>query len=338
MAFLPLAVALVALVLAFGLLARAWPDHLPTLGALVLPVVAAVLTVAGTEGPPTPAQHLAALRADPYALWDARGTVVADLVAWPLARLLGDAAAVLVVSALARAFALVLVSALTRAAGLGGGGAVLAQTVLLLTPAAGAEAAAGQAAALVARALLLLAVVHLARRIDHLDGARDAGAAFLALSLAQAAGREALRDGAVFVLVLACFALARGEGRRALRLLAAEAFALVAAGVLLEGGALAALWHGAVQPASETTASALVASYGLLPFLLLVPGWRALGPAGSSGRVVLRAALVAGALRAATGAPPPALLDGPLIVFAAAGLLALWRDAQADASAVQAAT
>ncbi len=338
MALLLLLLAGIALGLAFWALARQWPEHVSSWPALVVPLLALVVCFAAPGAAEAPAHHLAALRADPYQLWDARAVGLADLVTWALARLLGDSAAVLFATALFRALALVLVYALCRVAGFGAGTALGAQAMLLLMPEPAAAVALGSVSSLLAQVLVLLLLVHLGRRLPHLDGARDAGAAFLFLALAAATGPDPWRDVAALVGVVSVAALAAGEGRRARRLLAAAALALTAVGLLLYGGALPALWREGVDFRPGAVATALAAGHGLLPFLLLLPGWRALGTTRPEGALALRAALLAGALRALLGATDTALLSGPLAVLAAAGFARLWRWDHAGASAVQPAT
>jgi hypothetical protein len=230
---LPAFAAVLFVLAAFGRLRRTWPDAAQP-AALALPLAVAL---AGTLGPAPAAANdragsLAALRAEPYRVPDPdRRATVFHLIAWPAALVLGDGHAVRLVAAVAAAAALLLAHALLRSAGLDPLSSLLGQAALPVLP----VLAFGPGKALVAYALPqafeLLLLVHLVRRLGHLEGARDTAGAFAYFLLAQAAGPVTTLEVALLAVLLALVEAASGARRRALRL--ATSWAMAAAVVLV---------------------------------------------------------------------------------------------------------
>jgi hypothetical protein len=189
-------VALALLAAAFLVLAGLWArETLRRPVVLLCPVlVIGLAALAFTRVPSpldAPAVALGSVRQDPYALLDHTG---------------GDRPAMLLLLALA------------RAAGLEGGRALCAQAVFVLLSLTVTGAREAHVAPLMGQAAASLLLVHLARRLDVLDGARDAAAASLFFLLAlgsDAAGAMAL---ATFTAILGASEWHRGDWRRALRL------------------------------------------------------------------------------------------------------------------------
>jgi len=88
----------------------------------------------------------------------------------------------------------------------------------------------GQVDAVSGQAWLALLLVHLTRRLSHLDGARDSAAATLFMFLAEATYTGSLLMVSTLVLVLAAVELLSDEWRRSLRLLGGWG---IATGILL---------------------------------------------------------------------------------------------------------
>ncbi|MBI3932552.1 MAG: hypothetical protein HY317_03995 [Acidobacteria bacterium] len=332
----PAALAVAALVGALFLgLARAWPDHVPRdPGVLGIALGGGVLALLALAHPffyypdvDTHASFLSAIRSDAYVAWDPReyqlreGTWMREiagrkvafpyspafhLMAWPLALLFGNVMAVKALAALALAATVLLVHAAARAAGLGPREAFGAQALLLLLPVTASRLFLALFPTLLGQALDLLLLVHLLRRFPRLDGARDAGAAFLFLVVAQGAYTASLFNAAALVAVFVGGELAWGDRRRALRLLAAYALAatLVVGG--LYGRFLPVLVrdvlpHSGAASVDEASAPGVVAAarrarlfYDLVYPLLLLPGLWALRTAPRHARRLLGAVLLGG--------------------------------------------
>jgi hypothetical protein len=195
----------------------------------------------------------------------------------------------------------------------------------------------------------VLLIVHLARRLAHLDGARDAAAATTFVLIAEAAYTGSLLTVSALVFVLSAVTTARGEWRRALRLLGgwgiATAILLLTmyvgflptlfAGVLphvFEGGAPAAA-AVAGDGAAWSAARRLAIFYDALVPVLAVLGLAADRAMPEPARRVLGSAVLAGAailvLRyvvptALRDAKDVELLLAPMAVLAASGLAVVW--------------
>lgn len=206
-------VALAALALVFRGLSRAWPEHLPWgLSPIAIPAATLlwiVLLLPSGDGAASHAAALAAVRADPFLLFDASPITAAGcfhLLAWPLAPLLGDAPAVRVAAALVFAIALLLGHALARGLGAGPWTALLAQALALATPEMREPLLSGRFPAVLGTAGELAVLVHLVRRLPVLEAARDGAAACAFLF-----GAQTLYAGAVPVTLALVLAAAAGE-------------------------------------------------------------------------------------------------------------------------------
>ena len=319
-------VALAAFALAFRGLSRAWPEHLPWgLAPIGIPAAAllwSALFLPAGQGATAHAAALAALRADPFVVFDAAPGSAAGcfhLLAWPLAPLLGDALAVRVAAALAFAIALLLAHALARALGAGPWTAVLAQALVLAAPEMREPLFAGRFPAVLGTAGELAVLAHLVRRLPVLEAARDGAAACAFLF-----GAQALYVGAIPVTLALVLASAAGETlaghrRRGRWLLGAHGIALGLAIVTQyawlvpalppEGGAgiapLAILWRPDTALRIALAASLLVT--------------RAKGGASLRAHIaaLVAAVVVVAALPARLG------LEGHALAFAAAPLASL---------------
>lgn len=239
------------------LLRRAWPDAPLGRAAASLALMGALAAVLLLSHPfffypdvATHARFLAALREDPYLLWDAgeyqrrTGTwamreisgqrlafpysAVFHAVAWPYARVLGNEAALKTVAASAVGFSLLLVHVLGRAAGASHGGALAAQLIFASWPVTWSRLSLALFPTLLGQAMDLLLLVHLARRFPELAGARDAAFAFGFLLLAQITYTGSLPNVALVVGLFGLWQAAIGDRARARRLLAAYVVALLA--------------------------------------------------------------------------------------------------------------
>ena len=227
-------VALAALALIFRGLSRAWPEDLPwgfsPIGIPAAALLGGVLVLPAGDGAVSQAAALAAVRADPFLLFDASPIAAAGffhLLAWPMAPLLGDAPAVGVAGALAFAIALLLVHALARGLGAGPWTALLAQALVLATPEMREPLLLGRFPAVLGTAGELAVLVHLVRRLPVLEAARDGAAAcaFLFGALALYAG--AIPVTLALVLAAAAAETIAGHRRRGRWLLGAYGIALV---------------------------------------------------------------------------------------------------------------
>jgi hypothetical protein len=296
-------VALVLLGAAFLVLGGLWArDALRRPAVLVCPIVVIVLGACAFAAPPSAvdgsAATLGALRREPYGLLDHSGgdrPATLLLLAWPLASLLGERAAVAAVTLAALAVATLLVWALARALEPEGRGALWAQAVFVALALTVGGVRQDRVAPIVGQAAVALLLVHLARRLDVLDGARDAAAACIFFFLATGADAAGIVGLGTFTLVLALEEAARGDWRRALRLLGAFGIA-----ALLSLGIRYAAGLAPLARASDTAAPAgpwEVAAVVLLAVAGLV---LASGPAGGSpGLRVMRAAFVTAIVLAA---------------------------------------
>ncbi len=285
----PVAVLLLALLAlaAYGL-GHVWPEHLQPWAAALLPAAAlAVVALVALDHPfsyypdvDTHARFVRAIRQDgtllldptPYQLrsgaWtrEVAGRRIAfpysplfHLLATPLAALWNEVRAVKALGVLAAALTVLLVHVLARALGLSPPVALLAQVLLALLPVTAARLTLALFPALLGQALEALLLAHLMRRLDHLEGARDAAAAFGFLLLAQLAYTGSIINVAAFVVVLAGVEASRAEWRRAARLLGAWGLSLGLAAAVLYARFLPVLWHQVVPYARDVPGEAVAA-------------------------------------------------------------------------------
>lgn len=344
----------VALVLAgaASLLRRLWPDVGDTRGALGVALAAAVLALLALHHPffyypdvDTHARLLAAIRADPWTAVDpsefqARTgawtrqiggrrvafpySTVFHVLAWPAALALGEVSAVKTLAALAVGGTALLTFALARAVALPVAVATGAAALGATWPVTSSRLVLALYPTLLGQALDLFAVVHLARRLAVLDGARDAAAAAGVFLLALGAYTSSAGNLAALVAVLAALTFRAGETSRALRLLGAFGVAAGVVVVVLYARFLPVVWRdvlphaggaadgGGPLDAALGAASRLRRFFPDGVFVLLVPGLLALPAAATHARRVLHAVL----------------LGGALLLLARYGLPALFRDAK----------
>jgi len=330
--------ALAALALAFRGLSRAWPEHLPwSLPPIAIPAVAglwiAAFSPAG-DGMAFQAAALGAVRADPFLLFDGSpgaGAGCFQLLAWPLAPIVGDAPAVRVIAALAFAIALLLAHAITRGLGAGPWTAFLAQALLLATPEMREPLLAGRFPSVLGTAGELAVLMHLVRRLPMLEAARDGAAACAFLF-----GAQSLYAGAIPVtlaLVLACAAgeTFAGHRRRGRWLLGAQGIALGLVIMTRSAWSIPDLARGggatlaALGPASEGLAAAGLWRLDTALRMALAASLLVTREAsGATVRVVV-AALAAAALVVVVGSGLPRRpgFEGHALAFAAAPLASL---------------
>lgn len=330
-------VALVALLVVFRVLSRAWPDHLPwSLSPITIPAMALLGIVLYR---PTAAAHaaaLAAVRADPFLLFDAAPASAAGrcfrLLAWPMALLVGEEQAVRATAALGFAVALLLAFALARGLGAGTWTALAAQALVLFTPEMRAPLVSERFPAVLGTAGELAVLVHLVRRLPVLEAARDGAAACAFLFVAQSLYAGAIPLMLALVLVAAAAETGAGHRRRGRWLLGAYGIALAL--VILtqyawsipalprEGGAMLA----ALGPPSGGAASIAVlwradTALRVALALSLVVTRAAGGPALRATVAALLAAVLVAAIGAAM--PGPLGLEDHALAFAAAPLACL---------------
>jgi hypothetical protein len=236
-----------------GLWAR---DALRRPAVLVCPLVLIVLGACVFARPPGPLDGpvttLDALRREPYGLLDHVGgdrPAALLLLAWPLAALLGERGAVAAVTLAILGVTALLVWALARTVDPTGRRALAAQAVFVLLALAVSGVREARAAPLVAQAAVALLFVHLARRLDVLDGARDAAAASMFFLVALAADAAGLLAQALMTLLLAGGERARGDWRRALRLLGAWGVAAALSLAVRYAAGLPLLGQAVAEPA-----------------------------------------------------------------------------------------
>jgi hypothetical protein len=379
-ALLPALVASAAVVGALAVLRRAWPDAMERRAAAV-PLACGTAWLALALHPfyyyPDVDRHRALLHAvqgnptllvDPTQPWPQQVTreiggrkvaipyaFVFHAAAWPLAAPLGEAVAMKTAGVAALALTLLLVFPLARALGLGAGAAVAAQVLAAAIPVSTSRVALALYPTLLGQAAVVLLVVHLARRLDHLDGARDAAALTAFLLLAQAVYTGSLIGVGALAGTLVLAEFAAGEWRRALRI--AGAWGIATALVLCQyAGFFPTLWTdvlphvGGGAPDGEAGESFLARGYVRLAifFDAVFPLFAGLGLAlrgpAVHARRVLAAAVAAGvALAFARFLLPTLLADAkevellsPAVAVLSAGALAwLWgRGAAARVAAV----
>ncbi|HEY7509581.1 MAG TPA: hypothetical protein VIG50_04970 [Vicinamibacteria bacterium] len=325
MSVLSVAAAMAVPLAAFSRLRRTWPDAASSWALAVPLALAAAVAILplGAAGAAS-AGALRGLRAEPFHLLDPdRRDTLAHLLAWLPALVFGDAGAVRLVAAGAAGSSALLAFALVRSAGLATGPALAAQAALpaiVVAVAGPARAAHVQA---LPQALVLLLLVHLVRRLAHLEGARDTAALFGYLALAQAAGAAPALEVALLVAVLAGAEALAGSRRRARRLFTSGALSTAA---VLALGALPRLldWPSAAALEAPSYRApfvplALVAGAGAVGLTALPRGTGAPRVLAAGIAAALAAAVLAGA--AALDAGRPGL--GLLAPAAACGLAAL---------------
>jgi len=385
-AALPLVLVVLALALLFRSMARFWPDVAGgRTQALAVPLLVSVAALVAVLHPfhyypdvDSHARFLEALRVNPSLLvdptqpWQRRGDVTREIggqkvpipyamvfhaTAWPLTAVLDDVTALKTVAVLSAATVVLLAFPLARAFALGPGWAVLAQVLAALLPVLTSRLSLALYPTLFGEAWVVLLLVHLARRLHHLDGARDGAAATTFVLLAEAAYTGSLIVVSTVVIVLTAVQMATGEWQRALRLLCGWAIATTILLVTMYVGFLPTLWHGILPyvfegggPAAPPSADGVwLAAWrrvgvfydGVFPILALggVAAYRA---ASVHARRVLASAIAAGAgilvLRyvlttALRDAKDVELLLAPVAVCASAGLAWLWARGRAGQAA-----
>lgn len=320
------AAALLALVLLFRGLSRAWADQLPWgLRPLVVPALAVVATVAFLAMDPAAASMeadgAAAMRANPFLAFDsAHGARTFHLLAWPLGAIAGDRLAVAMLAGLSVGAAVLLVHALARSLGAPPWAALLAQALLASAPELRAPVLAGHLASLLGVAGEVAVLAHLARRLTVLEAARDGAAACAFLAGAQALYAGSIPMTLALVLAVAAFELVTGHRRRARWLVGAWGFAFGIVALLQYAWSIAALQrmdlaepHGAGRVGLGMDAAIRAA------LALGVVGAALPSPAAARAQV---AALAAAAIVVLLGARLPPLPEHAL-AFASAPLCAL---------------
>ena len=369
-ALAPALVVAAAIALAALLLRRAWPDALARRAAAV-PLAACTVWLALVFHPfyyyPDVDRHRVLLHAlqgnptllvDPSQPWPRQVTrriggqevalpyaFVFHAGAWPLAGWLGEAEALKTAGVAALGITLLLVFPLARAAGLAPAAALVAQLLAAALPVSSSRVMLALYPTLLGQAAVVLLLAHLARRLAHLDGARDAAAASAFLLLAQAFYTGSLITVGALVAALAAVELAAGERRRAWRLLGAWGvasaialaqyagfFPVVWRDVLPHVGAGSADAGGGGSSALARAAVRLGVFFDLVFPVLAAAGLLALRAAVHARRV-LAAALAAGCALAVLRFLTPTLLAdakevelmAPAVAVAsAAGLAAGW--------------
>ena len=341
----PALLALMGLVIAARALQRAWPALFAKDGArtteieiraTVIPSAAVVVALVALSHPfyyypdvDTHARYLAAARADPWLLGDARDfqartgawtrevggrlvpfpySPVFHALAWPAALVLGEVAAVKWEAATALGLTVLLTYALARTLGLGSRAALLAQALLVLLPVTASRLALALFPTLLGQALELMLIVAIARTFP--PAARRSSWTILGLFvLCQAAYTGSLMNVGLMVVLFAVMAAAEGEGRAALRLFALYAVATMVVVAVQYARFVPILWRdvlphvGESAPVVETadTASLPVRAlrrlglfYDIVYPLLLVPGLLVARRAPASARRIVGAALLTG--------------------------------------------
>ena len=379
-AFVPALAAGAAVVMALCVLRRGWPGAVDRRAAIV-PLAAGTIWLALALHPfyyyPDVDRHRVLLHAlqdhpsllaDPTQPWPEQVTreiggrkvaipyaFVFHAVAWPLAAPLGEAAAMKTAGVGALAVTLLLVFPLARAIGLGVGAALAAQVLAAAIPVCTSRVALALYPTLFGQAAITLLVVHLARRLHHLDGARDAAALTAFLLLAQAVYTGSLIGVGALAVALTVVELAAGEWRRALRILGA--WGIATAIVLLQyAGFFPVLWRevlphvGGHAPAADAAGESFLVRgvvrleifFGAVFPLLAVAGLAATRGTAVHARRVLATSIAAGvALAFARFLVPTVLADAkevemmvaPVAVASAAALAWLWDRGRAGRTA-----
>jgi hypothetical protein len=303
------------------------------------------------------------LLVDPTQPWQRRGDVTSEIggqkvpipyamvfhaSAWPLSPILGDTGALKTVAVISAAAVVLLAYALARAAALAPMWATLAQVLAAVLPVLTSRLSLALYPTLFGLAWITLLLVHLARRLGHLDGARDGAAALTFILIAEAAYTGSLLTVSALVLTLSAVLAVRGEWRRALRLGIGWAIATAILMATMYVGFLPTLWHGVLPyvfegggPAATATPdpvwTAALRRLGIFydavyPVLALLGLIAARGMPPSARRVLASAVTVGAAILILRYALPTALRDAkdvelllaPMAVLSAAGLAVVW--------------
>jgi hypothetical protein len=376
-AAVPAILAVLVLLLLERLMSKHWPDVGASRGiAAAVPVLFAVAACVAFFHPfcyypdvDTHGRFLQALRDNPSLLfdptqpWQRRGDVTREIggqkvpipyamvfhaASWPLSPLLGDTGALKTVAVISAAAVLLLVHALARAAALAPMWATLAQVLAAVLPVLTSRLSLALYPTLFGLAWITLLLVHLARRLSHLDGARDGAAALTFILIAEAAYTGSLLTVSALVLTLSAVLAVSGEWRRALRLSIGWAIATALLMATMYVGFLPTLWHGVLPyvfegggPAAAATPdpvwTAALRRLGIFydavyPVLALLGLIAARGMPPSARRVLAGAVTVGAAILLLRYAVPTALRDAkdvelllaPMAVLSAAGLAVVW--------------
>jgi len=373
--------ALLAVLVLLGLdrlMARHWPDPAAARGRTVaLPILCAIAACVAFFHPfcyypdvDTHGRFLQALRDNPSLLvdptqpWQRRGDVTREIggqkipipyamvfhaAAWPLSPLLGDTGALKTVAVIAAAAVVLLVHPLARAAALDPMWATLAQLLAVVLPVLTSRLSLALYPTLFGLAWVTLLLVHLARRLAHLDGARDGAAALTFVLIAEAAYTGSLLTVSALVLALSAVLALSGEWRRALRLSIGWAIATAILMATMYVGFLPTLWGGVLPyvfeggggPVTAATRDPVWTSAlrrlgvfydAVYPVLALLGLVAARGMPASARRVLASGVGVGAAILVLRYALPTALRDAkdvelllaPMAVLSAAGLSVVW--------------
>ncbi|HEU0091686.1 MAG TPA: hypothetical protein VFS78_06215, partial [Vicinamibacteria bacterium] len=359
------------------LMARAWPDAgAGRAPAVAVPLLLAVAALVAFFHPfcyypdvDTHGRFLQALRDNPSLLvdptqpWQRRGDVTREIggqkvpipyamvfhaSAWPLSPILGDTGALKTVAVISAAAVVLLVYPLARAAALTPTWAVLAQILATILPVLASRLSLALYPTLFGLAWVTLLLVHLARRLTHLDGARDGAAALTFVLIAEAAYTGSLLTVSLLVLALSTVLAVGGEWRRALRLGIGWAIATAILMLTMYVGFLPTLWGGVLPHVFEGGGAAAAAPRdavwmaalrrlgifydAVYPVLALLGLIASRGMPPSARRVLACAVTVGGAILILRYALPTALRDAkdvelllaPMAVLSAAGLAVAW--------------
>jgi hypothetical protein len=377
-AALPALLAVLVLLGLDRLMVRHWPDPAAPRGRTVaLPLLFAIAACVAFFHPfcyypdvDTHGRFLQALRDNPSLLvdptqpWQRRGDVTREIggqkipipyamvfhaAAWPLSPLLGDTGALKTVAVIAAAAVVLLVHPLARVAALDPMWATLAQLLAVVLPVLTSRLSLALYPTLFGLAWVTLLLVHLSRRLGHLDGARDGAAALTFILIAEAAYTGSLLTVSALVLTLSAVLAVRGEWRRALRLSIGWAIATAILMATMYVGFLPTLWGGVLPYVFEGGGGAAAAATrdpvwisalrrlgvfydSVYPVLALLGLVVARGMPASARRVLACAVTVGGAILVFRYALPTALRDAkdvelllaPIAVLSAAGLSVVW--------------
>jgi hypothetical protein len=358
-------------------MARSWPDvGAGRARAIAVPVLLAIAALVAFFHPfcyypdvDTHGRFLQALRDNPSLLvdptqpWQRRGDVTREIggqkvpipyamvfhaSAWPLTPILGDTGALKTVAVISAAAVVLLVHPLARAAALAPMWATLAQILAAVLPVLTSRLSLALYPTLFGLAWVTLLLVHLARRLTHLDGARDGAAALTFILIAEAAYTGSLLTVSALVFALSAVLAVRGEWRRALRLGIGWAIATTILMATMYVGFLPTLWGGVLPYVFEGGGPAAAATRGgvgmaalrrlgvfydaVVPVLAMLGLVASRGMPSSARRVLACALAVGGAILVFRYTLPTALRDAkdvelllaPMAVLSAAGLAVVW--------------